>query len=125
MVVDPVDAGEVVDRPAVDLSVGAEVVVEDGVGAHRLDAELVVGQPQRLTELGADRPARRVRPGLELAEMLGADHRTPWPLDGAGRLARHRPRPSPSPHRRSTAWPPTTSERGWSKSLTDAAAATR
>ena len=87
-VVDAVDAAEVVDRPAVDLAVGPEVVVEDGVGAHRLDAELLPGQAQRLLELLADRaPAGRLR-RLELAEVLGADHRPPRPIDRARRRRR-------------------------------------
>ena len=40
MVVDAVDAREVVHRRPVDLPVGAEVVAEDGVGADSLDAQL-------------------------------------------------------------------------------------
>ena len=58
-VVDAVDAGEVVDRLAVDLAVDAEIVVEDRVGTHRPHAELVVGEAQRVGELVADVPAAR------------------------------------------------------------------
>ncbi len=47
MVVDPVDAREVVDRLAVDLTVDAEVVAEDRVGPRVGDTELVVRGLQR------------------------------------------------------------------------------
>ena len=53
-VVDPVDAAEVVHRPAVDLPVGAEVVAEDAVGAHGGHPQLVVDDAQGLGELLAD-----------------------------------------------------------------------
>jgi O-acetylhomoserine/O-acetylserine sulfhydrylase-like pyridoxal-dependent enzyme len=54
-VVDRVDAREVVHRLAVDLAVDTEVVAEDAVRPHRLDAQLVVHPTERLTQLGADR----------------------------------------------------------------------
>ena len=79
-VVDPVDAGEVDHRPPVDLPVGAEVVAEDAVGADRRHPQLVVDDAQRLGELLADGPAADAVEAQHVAEVLGADHGPPRPV---------------------------------------------
>ena len=79
VVVDPVDAGEVVHRLAVDLAVDAEVVAEDRVGPHVGDAELVVRGLQRRGQLLADHPAAGGVGREHVGEVLAADHRPPRP----------------------------------------------
>ena len=72
-------------RPPVDLPVGAEVVAEDAVGAHRRHPQLVVDDAQGLGELLADRPAAGAVGAQHVAEVLGADHRPPGPVQRPGR----------------------------------------
>ena len=92
--------------------------------ANGLDAELVVCQAQGLGELGADRPPAGADPGLDLAQVLrrrssAATAGGRGPITVAASMAMSTP-----------AVPAvvgiavTTLDRGWSKSLTDAAAAT-
>ena len=85
VVVDPVDAGEVVHRLAVDLAVGADVVAEDPVGPDVGDAELAVGRGQRRAELLADRPVPGGVGRERVGEVLAADHRPPGPRQLADR----------------------------------------
>ena len=77
VVVDPVDAGEVVHRLAVDLAVDADVVVEDGVRPHVGHAELLPGRGQRRGELLADHLAPDGVGRQRVREVLAADHRPP------------------------------------------------
>ena len=87
--------------PSVVLAVHAEDVVEDGVRPDHLDAELSADDTERLREILADGQPARSLAAQEQREVLGADHRPPRPLDGAGAIARHRRRRSPGPRARS------------------------
>ena len=69
-------------RPAVDLAVDAEVVVQDRVGADGVDADLVVHALQRRPQLEADLAAAGEVGAQQLAEPLAADHRLPGPGEG-------------------------------------------
>ena len=77
VVVDPVDAGEVVHRAAVDLAVDRQVVAEDPVRPHLRHAELAVRRGQRGAELLADHAAAGGVGRQGVREVLAADHRLP------------------------------------------------
>ena len=90
----------VLGRPVSGFPIHAQDVVQDGMRADGLDAELVADDAERERQVLAD-----VQPAWALAaqqhgEVLGADDRPPRPVDRARRARRHRPRRSPRPHAR-------------------------
>jgi hypothetical protein len=83
LVIERVDGGEVDDErtvrtPGHDMV----VVVQDRVRPGPGDAQVVVGQPQRLGELDPDHVAITVVPELQLGEALRPDH-PPDPIEDA------------------------------------------
>jgi len=77
VVVDAVDAGEVVHRLAVDFPVDSEVVAEDAVRPHTGDPELLVRCTERGGELGPDHPPAGAVARERVRQVLAADHRAP------------------------------------------------
>ena len=69
-------------RFAVDLAVDGEVVVQDRVGADRVDADLVADASQRAQQFGADLLAAGQVGAEQLGQPLAADHRLPRAVQG-------------------------------------------